>query len=71
MTISTANDIVSYSIWQAQQDVKNKTQISLLKKSLDMQKDLMVKMLQSLQEASQATMQQPPKNPKGDISIYA
>ena len=51
-----------------QKRVKDEIAVSLLKKSIDIQKELMQKILEQVQTNGQKT---PPPNPNGNLSLYA
>ncbi|BCD59476.1 MULTISPECIES: putative motility protein [unclassified Nitratiruptor] len=69
MNVSSVNDIAAYSTWQKQQSVKNHVEVSMLKKAMQLQQEMMQKMLEGIQQASGAKT--PPSNPNGTISLYA
>ncbi|WP_041353953.1 putative motility protein [Nitratiruptor sp. SB155-2] len=69
MNVSSVNDIAAYSIWQKQQSVKNHVEVSMLKKAMQLQQEMMQKMLEGIQQTSGAKT--PPPNPNGTISLYA
>ena len=54
-----------------QKRVKDEVAVSLLKKSMDIQKELMQKMLEQVQQIQQNAQKTPPANPDGNLSLYA
>ncbi len=69
--MSITDYVVNVAQMKNEQNLKAQVEVSVLKKAMQIQQEMVKQMMETMQVANGGTQPTPPPNPDGTISLYA